>query len=361
LSNVTAEQNAFKAKDQVNIMKPNTAIETQKSPVTNEAKEAADAKAASDIVFDIHKWPVALKTYCTKVYQNYANVFGLSEDQVTKYLQKRITDTFKIKPDLNIDWESEPVPSIEDIRKEAPLSQQQIMQQKKQEAAVLAAKARANQILANKQLQLQQKQEQRKLTANNIFTNEESKIPKKRKNRSQSRSSSRSNASSDDSSGSSRSNEAPKKFNNKKKTSSTPDFISLNNSTSKTKNSYKLFMNGKKKMLKNIQINNLNGKSTYSFENQQGKNNRIENRLKNNLNFSNENCSESESGSDDETEFKTAHKRQLSVKLANRQERFKKTNSTSERMCFIEDQSVSHKNLRNIFNLSKVSRIPRFV
>ncbi len=109
-------------------------------------------------------------------------------------------------------------------------------------------------------------------------------------------------------------------------------------------------------MLKNIQINNLNGKSTYSFEaGATGKNGRLENRLKNNLSFTNENRSESDSGSGDEGIFKSAHKRQLSTKLADRQERFKKTNSASERLCYIEDQSVSRKNLRNIFNLSKVN------
>jgi len=274
---------------------------------------------------------------------------------VTKYLQKRITETFKLKPDLNIAWESEPVPSLEEIRKEAPLSQQQIMQQKKQEAALLAARARASQILANKQLQLQKK-EPKQQVVNGVFQDEETKTPKKRKNRSHSRSSSRSD-SSEGSSSSSMSSDGIKILNGKKKTNSSPqDFIALADTVSKNKNSKKFLLNGKKKMLKNIQINNLNGKSTYSFEaGATGKNGRLENRLKNNLSFTNENRSESDSGSGDEGIFKSAHKRQLSTKLADRQERFKKTNSASERLCYIEDQSVSRKNLRNIFNLSKVN------
>lgn len=131
---------------------PENVIETPKS-------EAATAKAASDIVFDIHKWPPALKNYCTKVYQHFQKVLNISEDQVTKYLQQRITETFKEKPDLNIAWYDEPVPEIEQIRQVAPLSQQQIMQQKKQEAAIAAAKANASRILANK-LQMKQKQDE---------------------------------------------------------------------------------------------------------------------------------------------------------------------------------------------------------
>ena len=135
---------------------PEKLVET--SPQQNKTEsQAAKDKAASDIVFDIHKWPPALKSYCTKVYQHFQKILNISEDQVTKYLQQRITETFKDKPDLNIAWHDEPVPDVEQIRKVAPLSQQQIMQQKKQEAAIAAAKANASRILANK-LQMKQKQ-----------------------------------------------------------------------------------------------------------------------------------------------------------------------------------------------------------
>ena len=68
-------------------------------------------------MFDIHKWPLELKNYCTKVYQHYSKMMHVSEDQVTKYLQQRITETFKLKPDLNIAWQEEPVPDLEAIRK----------------------------------------------------------------------------------------------------------------------------------------------------------------------------------------------------------------------------------------------------
>jgi hypothetical protein len=78
-------------------------------------------------------------------------VHAISEDQVTKYLQQRITDTFKLKPDLNVGWDIEAVPSLEDIRKVAPLSQLQIAQQKKQEAAIAAAKLKFAENLALKQ------------------------------------------------------------------------------------------------------------------------------------------------------------------------------------------------------------------
>lgn len=53
-------------------------------------------QSSSDIVFDINKWPLALKNYCTKVYQAYASNFNVNESQVTAYLQSRITEVFKI-------------------------------------------------------------------------------------------------------------------------------------------------------------------------------------------------------------------------------------------------------------------------
>lgn len=62
---------------------PQTQTQVRKSPEkldeTPKSEETA-SKAASDIVFDIHKWPPALKNYCTRVYQNFQKVLNISED-----------------------------------------------------------------------------------------------------------------------------------------------------------------------------------------------------------------------------------------------------------------------------------------
>ena len=47
---------------------------------------------------------------------------------MTKYLQQRITDAFKIKPNLETGWETEAMPNVDDIKKVAPLSNAQQQQ-----------------------------------------------------------------------------------------------------------------------------------------------------------------------------------------------------------------------------------------
>ena len=92
----------------------------------------------------------------------------VSEDQVTKYLQQRITDAFKVKPDLNIGWENEPLPDIIAIRKVAPFSQQQLQRQKQmQQQKINEAKAALAAATANKTLQSPQVQQKQ----NNITSN----------------------------------------------------------------------------------------------------------------------------------------------------------------------------------------------
>lgn len=122
-------------------------------PAQQEIKDEETKKdQGSDIVFDINKWPNALKNYCAKVYQHYQNIKQVSEDQVTKYLQKRITDAFKIRSDLNIDWEKEALPEIASIRQVAPFSQYQIEQQKRQQQLVAQQiEAKRKQILAQQE------------------------------------------------------------------------------------------------------------------------------------------------------------------------------------------------------------------
>jgi hypothetical protein len=78
-------------------------------------------EAASDVVFDINKWPVALKNYCSKVYQQYAASTLVTEQQVTNYLQNRITQAFKLKADLGINWDAEKMPDVNTIRQLASL------------------------------------------------------------------------------------------------------------------------------------------------------------------------------------------------------------------------------------------------
>lgn len=88
-----------------------------KSSATSSSDERDVASAQSDIVYDINKWPASLKTYCASVYQHYQKITLVSEDQVTKYLQKRITDAFKENADLNSGWQTEPIPDVLAIKK----------------------------------------------------------------------------------------------------------------------------------------------------------------------------------------------------------------------------------------------------
>ena len=151
ISNVINEQAEFDKSDmaekRVDDKKQEVAVVLKSEEVApTSSNTASTTSSATDIVFDINKWPVALRNYCAKVYQHYQGVNSVSEDQVTKYLQQRITETFKEKPDLNVGWEKEAVPDLVAIRAVAPLSQQQIRQQ----AAIAAAKERASKILAEK-------------------------------------------------------------------------------------------------------------------------------------------------------------------------------------------------------------------
>lgn len=143
IDNVTKEQENFK-KEVKEISQPMAQQEIKDEEIKKEQ--------GSDIVFDINKWPTALKNYCAKVYQHYQNIKQVSEDQVTKYLQKRITDAFKVRSDLNIAWDIEPLPDVAAIRLVAPLSQYQIEQQKRQQQLVAQQiEAKRKQILAQQE------------------------------------------------------------------------------------------------------------------------------------------------------------------------------------------------------------------
>ena len=226
------------------------------------------------------------------------------------------------------------------------------MQQKKQEAAIAIAKANASKILASK-LQLKQQA----TTANLKQTTADPKTPLKRKNRSQSRST-RSSSSSSTSSSDSSSN--VKLSANKKKTASPKSgFISLFDSTSKKTpklNKKNLNNSNKKKTLKNIQINSINGKKSFSFMSgieetlKNSANKKLANKLKKNLSIFNENNSEEsdaqEEEDDEDDDTNELHgKKQLKAKLVNRQQRFMKTNVDRK---FI----VEKKNIRSIFRVN---------
>jgi len=89
LSNVTAQQVSYEQE-----MKSKTSqMESQTSSVSKQTTAVSSSTAAvkeekktttnqvSDIVYDINKWPIALKTYCAKVYQHYQTITLVSEDQ----------------------------------------------------------------------------------------------------------------------------------------------------------------------------------------------------------------------------------------------------------------------------------------
>lgn len=121
VSNVIQEQNRFKEQQQQQQKAASVPVKSApgKSDICNEdmeIEENGNESAQCDIVYHIDKWPDALKNYCARVYKQYASSSQVSEDQVTKYLQKRITDAFKLRPDLNNGWESEKIPEIYDIK-----------------------------------------------------------------------------------------------------------------------------------------------------------------------------------------------------------------------------------------------------
>jgi hypothetical protein len=188
ISNVTAQQASYEQETKTKASQ----LETKPSSVSKQITTVSSSPSApsmetskeeqkttstttsqvSDIVYDINKWPIALKTYCAKVYQHYQTITLVSEDQVTKYLQQRITEAFNLKPDLNIGWDKEPLPDIISIRKVAPFSQQQIEQKKRMQEMA------ANQILAKKnQIQAkQQNQQQKQMTKPALFKPPTSKL-----------------------------------------------------------------------------------------------------------------------------------------------------------------------------------------
>jgi hypothetical protein len=98
LSNVKQQQENFNKKQD---------IDNDKSKQTNEVVVSANAPAvintttpakttiASDIVYDINKWPVSLKEYCAKVYQHYQSITLVTEDQVGKVNQCQISFRFE--------------------------------------------------------------------------------------------------------------------------------------------------------------------------------------------------------------------------------------------------------------------------
>lgn len=244
LANIQAEQESFKKKEAEEIKVSEPTVIKQEEPVATKT-----TTTAADIVADINKWPATLKAYCTKVYQFYQKLHTVSEDQVTKYLQQRITDTFKLKPDLNIDWDNEKIPDVSAIRLVAPFSHLQLQQQKRQqkmhEAALVAAKAKAAEILAQKEKLKQQIAETKKITTLNTSSLAAEISKNKRKY------SSRSRSASSDSSSTSSTSSSERKSN---------DFIQLSTKKSKTKHP---MMKIEKKKLKNIQINSVNGKKSF--------------------------------------------------------------------------------------------------
>ena len=123
---MTAQQKQFEDKNK-NSAATVTTTTTPTAPVS-----APPQANNSEIVSNINKWPASLKTFCAKVYQHFQSSLVLAEDQVTKYLQQRITDAFKLKSDLETGWECESMPSVEAIRKVAPLSNAQQQQLKHQ-------------------------------------------------------------------------------------------------------------------------------------------------------------------------------------------------------------------------------------
>jgi hypothetical protein len=226
-SNVASEQKAFSS------AKTNDAIKVTivSTPLTNKPPEAhatsssssagsiasedtvapsADTQKQTDIVYDIKKWPDSLKAYCAKVYAHYQQLATLGDDQVTKYLQKRITEVFKQSPDLLIDWENEPLPDVASIKKVSPFSQQQLqLQQQKMKQQQQLAQQKAAQAAAA--LASQKKAAQLKAPTLGQLAKQQSKAESKKKqmagqrkrrsSSSSSSSSSRSRSSSSSSSG----------------------------------------------------------------------------------------------------------------------------------------------------------------
>lgn len=261
VSNVTNQQNQFKQQQQQQQQQQqdqSVKTETNQNTMDTESSQEKDQtetneQAQSDIVYDIHKWPASLKNYCAKVYQHYQQITIVSEDQVTKYLQQRITDAFKQKQDLNIGWENEKIPDVIAIKKVAPLSQQQILQQKKQqqlkiqqqkqlEEQINAAKAKASEILAKK---IQEKTQLQELVKQRRQEHLSASPLKKRKSRSSSSSSS--SSSSRSSSRSRKSTSSNTSDSSSSSSSLNKDFISLSNGKKQKFNKQNSKFNNKNK------------------------------------------------------------------------------------------------------------------
>lgn len=239
VSNVANEQTRFKQEQDAT--KPAPAAPA--APTVEEPAKPESATPASqpDIVYDINKWPMALKTFCAKVYHHYQAITLVSEDQVTKYLQKRITDAFKQNPNLDVGWDAEPIPDIISIRKVAPSSNQpKLNQQPKQVNNIVQKRQQQLQQQAQQKLQHQQKLQELNLlnkpasssssspagakssAPTSLMSSIKENLGKKRKSRSSSSSSSSSSRSSSSSSSSS-SSPSSKSSSSTSSWSSTPD------------------------------------------------------------------------------------------------------------------------------------------
>jgi len=352
LPNIEAEQNSFKQKSQEN------SSNACKSSLVEAAKsvESAVATSASDIASDINKWPANLRTYCTKVYQFYQKQTILSEDQVTKYLQQKITDTFKIKPDLSIDWDNEKIPEVSQIKQIAPFSQHQLDQQRRQqkvhEAAIAAAKARAVEILAEKEKINKQLAEAKKLTPT---TPQPSQNKNKRKY-SKERSKSPSNP---PSSSSSTSTTTSTSSSSSSSSDSSDDFISLNRKKIAKKNTNSMQRIEKEK-LRNIEMNQIsNGKKSSRL---------LQHTLK--LSKDYEECSQNERStntSDEEEDaenekdvkqmkllstpnkFLSKKQKKLNSSLINRQKRFQVAKGNMKNACH-NKKLAGYQNFRTLFS-----------
>ena len=119
--NVLKQQNLYQEYQQKQREKLAIAASTAQKVVESKQKEVSVASTgeANDnaIISDINKWPVSLKNYCSRLFTIYHSNKVVSEHQVTNYLQTRITEAFKIKSDLNINWDAEKIPDVQTIKK----------------------------------------------------------------------------------------------------------------------------------------------------------------------------------------------------------------------------------------------------
>lgn len=120
-SNVIKQQNLYQQYQQKQKEKLATEAAAKSQPTTTTTTTTTNPNPTTptygdDIISDINKWPVSLKNYCSRLFTIYHSNKLVSEQQVTRYLQTRITETFKIKNDLNINWDNEKIPDVQTIR-----------------------------------------------------------------------------------------------------------------------------------------------------------------------------------------------------------------------------------------------------